>query len=182
MQRACYHQGMRTHILQRAGMAAPIMPLLACALLAGCNPTYNWRDYASQDHSYKVLFPARPASFTRAVDLNGVRVQMTMTAAEVDGATFAVGSAVLPDAARAQAALPAMRRALLRNIGAPDTGAAAADGSIDASGNGANGQPVRLIGRFEARGARIYQVVVMGKADAAPPEQVEQFLTSFTSH
>jgi hypothetical protein len=39
---------------------------------------------------------------------------------------------------------------------------------------------VRLVGRFEARGKRFYQVIVLGKPDAMPPEQVEQFLTSFT--
>jgi hypothetical protein len=37
----------------------------------------------------KVMFPAKPASFTRTIDLDGAQVSMTMTAADVDGATFA---------------------------------------------------------------------------------------------
>ena len=112
----------------RALQIVPI--LLASALLAGCNPAYNWRDHTSEDGRFKVLFPAKPATLTRMVDLGGLQVEMTMTAAKVDNTTFAVGTAVAPDAARAQAALPAMRLALLRNIGAPD--AAATDDLIDA--------------------------------------------------
>ena len=189
---------MRTpcHVLPAPRRTAVLAPgltaraLLASVLLAlaGCNPTYNWREHASQDGRYKVLFPAKPASVTRPVDVDGLRVEMTMTAAEVDGTTFAVGSATAPDAARARAALPAMRTALVRNIGVDDAlPAGPADGlQVDARGinagmgSGASaGKPVHLRGRFEARGARFYQVIVLGPADATPPEQVEQFLTSF---
>jgi hypothetical protein len=160
--------------------------LLVCALLGACSPKYNWRDYASPDAPYRVMFPAKPASVTRTIDLDGKQVSMTMTAADIDGATFAVGAAEAPDEAQAQAALPAMMRALLRNIGAGDSQArlhAGADGrtvgEVDATGK-SNGAPVRLVGRFEARGKRFYQVIVLGKPDAMPSEQVEQFLSSFT--
>lgn len=155
--------------------------MLAALVLAGCNPAYNWREHANQDGRYKVLFPAKPATFTRPVDVDGLRVEMTMTAAEVHGAAFAVGSAIAPDAARAQAALPAMRLALLRNIGADDDGVPATQDSLGVDATGAvNGKPIRLHGRFEARGERFYQVIVLGPADAVPAEQVDQFLSSFT--
>jgi hypothetical protein len=155
-----------------------------CLVLAGCSPKYNWRDYASPDAPYRVMFPAKPSTFTRTIDLDGMQVAMTMTAAEVDGATFAVGAAEAPDAARAQAALEAMQVALVRNIGATvTTQKATADAEhatrdVDAGGAG-NGVPMRLVGHFEARGKRFYQVIAMGRADALPAEQVEQFLTSF---
>lgn len=156
--------------------------MLAASLLAGCNPTYNWRDHTSQEGRYKVLFPAKPATFSRPVDIDGLRVEMTMTAAEVDGATFAVGAATAPDAVLARAALPAMRLALLRNIGAAKDEAPAAQDSLRVDAKGAaNGRPMRLHGRFEARGERFYQVIVLGPANAVPAEQVEQFLTSFTA-
>lgn len=165
--------------------------VLVLLWLAACSPKYNWRDYASPDARYRVTFPAKPASATRSVDLGGMRVAMTMTAAEVDGATFAVGAAEAPDAAQAQAALDAMKLALLRNIGARTGGAAAAAGrtdgvaapsasaDVDARGS-AGGAPLRLVGHFEARGTRFYQVIVVGRDQAVPPEQIEQFLTSFT--
>jgi hypothetical protein len=167
-------------------LPSPALPLLLAAVLLGaCNPTYNWRDYASPDAPYRIMFPAKPASYTRTIDLDGMQVSMTMTAAEVDGATFAVGAAEAPDEARAQAALEAMQEALLRNIGATAAGkqAAAKPGKtgrdVDATGT-SHGTPVRLVAHFEARGKRFYQVIVLGKANAVPPEQVEQFLTSFT--
>jgi hypothetical protein len=163
--------------------------VLGSAALAACSPKYNWRDYASPDAPYRVMFPAKPTTVTRTIDLDGMQVSMTMTAAEVDGATFAVGSAEAPDAARAQAALEAMKLALLRNIGATSStseataSAAGAAGSrsateVDATGS-SQGTPVRLVGHFEARGKRFYQVIVVGKDKSVPPEQVEQFLTSF---
>lgn len=154
------------------------LPLLAAFTLAACNPTYNWREHTSQASGYTVLFPAKPASVTRAVDLDGLRVDMTMTAAQVEGATFAVASASAPDAARTEAALAAMRTAMLRNIGADD-GAAPDASEVDAQGRGADGRPVHLTGRFAARGVRVYQVIVLRKPGVVPPEQVEQFLTSF---
>ncbi|MFC0254589.1 hypothetical protein [Massilia consociata] len=170
----------------------PLLPAFASAvlvstLLSGCSPTYNWRDYTSSEGAYRIMFPSKPSTHTRSVDLGGIRVDMTMTAAEVEGTTFAVGTALAPDPALAQATLPAMRQALLRNIGV--TGAAAEAASeaaapdaakldVDATGKG-NGGPVRLVGRFAAKGARVYQVIVVGKPGAMPPEHTEQFLTSF---
>ena len=156
-----------------------VLASLSAVLLAGCSPTYNWRDYTSAEGAFKVLFPAKPATHTRGIDLGGIKVDMTMTAAEVEGTTFAVGTAVAPDAALAQATLPAMRQALLRNIGASD--AAEKNGAtldVDAVGKGNNG-PVRLVGRFVAKGTRVYQVIVVGTPGAMPPEHTEQFLSSF---
>ncbi len=163
-----------------------ILSLLLLSLVLGaCSPKYNWRDYASPDAAYRVMFPAKPSSTTRTIDLGGRQVSMTMTAADIDGATFAVGAAEAADEAGARSAVPAMLQALLRNIGvdggqgkfrADSTGKTVAE--VDATGQ-ANGKPVRMVGRFEARGKRFYQVIVLGKPDAMPAEQVEQFLTSF---
>ena len=147
-------------------------------MLAGCSPTYNWRDFTPADGSYRVLFPAKPATHTRPIDLGGIKVEMTMSAAEVEGTTFAVGTALAPDAALAQATLPAMRQALLRNIGAADTGAGKETLDVDVVGKGSGG-PVRLVGRFVAKGPRVYQVIVIGEPGAMPPEHTAQFLTSF---
>ena len=53
-----------------------ISVLLASVLLGACSPKYNWRDYASPDSPYRVMFPAKPASFTRTIDLDGIFVQI----------------------------------------------------------------------------------------------------------
>jgi hypothetical protein len=166
--------------------------MLAAFALAACSPKYNWRDYASTDAPYRVMFPGKPASYTRGVDLNGMTVDMTMTATEVEGAMYAVGTAQAPDAAQAQAALAAMKIALVRNIGATSAreksnatataagGAGASSSSSDVEAQGVlNGVPMRLVGHFEARGNRFYQVVVMGPAKSIEAEPVEQFISSF---
>jgi hypothetical protein len=133
------------------------------------------------------MFPAKPASFTRTVDLDGMQVSMTMTAAEVDGATFAVGTAEAPDEAQARAALPAMmRRCCATSAQRCDTQGKATPTPAARRRRGRRhrqhaqrraGAPGR-----PGRGAR--QALLPGdrarQANAMPSEQVEQFLTSFT--
>lgn len=166
--------------------------VLAAFALSACSPTYNWRDYTSPDAPYRVLFPAKPASFTRPVDLGNMKVDMTMTAAEVENTIFAVGTAKVPDPQQAPAALEAMEAAMVKNINGAVTSkkyasTAVASGNtttqstsveLDANGN-VNGAPMRLIGHFEARDKRVYQVIVMGKTKSVNQEQAEQFLSSF---
>jgi hypothetical protein len=160
--------------------------------LGACSPTYNWREYSSPDAPYRVMFPAKPATYTRDVDLGNMKVSMTMTAAEVEGTMFAVGSGEAPDAQHAQAALAAMKTALVKNIGGTITSekASAAAGANGAASTQAaalnieatgihNGAPMRLIGHFESRDKRFYQVIIMGKPKSITPEQTEQFLMSF---
>lgn len=155
--------------------------VLSAVLLAACSPEYNWRQYDSPDAPYGVLFPDKPASYTRTVNLAGNSVAMTMTAAEVNKTVFAVGTGEAPDAAAAQAALSSMKAALVRNIGADVTDEKTQAGSaLDIEARGVrNGQPMRLVGHFEARGTRFYQVIVLGPDGSVPDEQVEQFMTSF---
>lgn len=165
---------------------------LACLALAACSPHFNWRDYSSPDAPFRVMFPDKPASFTRSVDLNGMKVDMTMTAAQVDGTMFAVGTAEAPDADKAEAALVAMKTALVNNIGATITSektgkASAASGAtvarsaaIDIDAHGMqNKVPMRLVGHFESHNKRFYQVIVLGKEKDLSKENVEMFMSSF---
>lgn len=160
------------------------LALLMTAALSACSPQYDWRDYRASDAPYAVLFPAKPASQTRAIKLGELDVNMTMTAAEVDGVVFAVGSAQLADAARAPAALEAMKTALVNNIAATVTkSAASASGAqtvldVEAKGN-RNGEPMLLIGRFIAKDKRVYQVIVMGREKNIVRDTVETWFSSF---
>ena len=170
-----------------------LLPLFATALLVtACKPSYNWRDYSSPDAPFRVMFPDKPAVHKRRIDIGGMPVEMTMTAVDVHGTTFAVGSAEAPDAAKAQAALGAMQSALVRNIGATvskqKSAVAAASGgagssagaTLDIEARGVqNGAPMKLIGHFESRKQRFYQVIVVGKEHDLAPEQVDQFFSSF---
>ncbi len=173
----------------------PTIGLLTALLLAACSPQYNWRDYRSPDAPYTAMFPDKPVSHTREIDLNGMKVKMTMTAVQVDGATFAIGSGEAPDEVQAQAALGAMKTALAKNIDAatdkernPASATTSAAASVSASASSSlgieasgtqQGKPVLLLGRFVAKDRHFYQVIVLGPKDAMPAEQTEMFLSSF---
>lgn len=167
-----------------AAFSVALLALFACALTA-CSPKYNWREAHGEKIQFTVLLPAKPASFTRQIDLNGLPVSMTMTAAEIDGVTFAVGAAELADAAQTPKALEAMRVALINNIGGasvPATipGKPAGDRTVDVVAAGtAGGRPVRLMARLLARDKRIYQVLIVGPEKSIEAEHAETFFTSF---
>ena len=162
--------------------------LAAALLLAGCSPKFDWRDYRSPATPYAVLFPAKPATQTREVNLGDDKVTMHMAAAEIDGVTFAVGSAELPDAARAQAAIAAMKTTMVKNLNATVTSekqesTATANGqravtTIEAKGS-RNGEGMVLFGRFVAKDKRVYQAIVAGREKHVDQEAVDTFLTSF---
>lgn len=169
-----------------------LIALCGAALLAGCNPTYNWRDYSAKDAPYRVMFPDKPATHTRTVNLDGLDVKMSMAAAEVEGTIFAVGSGEAPSEAQAEAAVEAMKVALVRNIGAtidsekPGKVSSAANAgparakAIDVVATGTQrGRPIRLVAHLESRNRRFYQVIVIGQPQDASGENVEMFLSSF---
>jgi hypothetical protein len=185
--KSCYHAGMRPSLYKTITIS-----VLASLALAACSPPYNWRDYSSPDAPFRVMFPDKPATHTRSIDLNGMKVDMTMTAAQVDGTMFAVGTAEAPDADQAEAALAAMKTALVKNIGATikseKAGAASAvsgasqarSAAIDIDARGVqNGEAMRLVGHFESRNKRFYQVIVMGKEKAITKDNLEMFMSSF---
>jgi hypothetical protein len=164
-----------------------VTPLLA-TLLLGCSPHFNWREFTSKDASWQATFPDKPATVSRAIDLDGLKTSMTMTAAEVGDILFAVGEAQVGDAAAATTSLAAMQTALVRNIDGTVTQRAEASSSangatrisrdVDVMGK-RNGKPVRMVAHFEARGSSLYQVVVVGPASSLQPEQTTQFIGSF---
>jgi hypothetical protein len=179
-------------MMPNTSRTAALLALAASLLLSACSPKYDWRDYRSPDAPFFAVFPGKPSTHARTIDLDGLKVTMTMTAAEVDGATFAVGSAQVPDAAKAQAAIKAMQVALLKNIGGTvkrekTASAARASGpaasrqaSTEIEANGTrNGVPVLLVGRFIAHDRRIYQVIVLGRSQSIPRDAIDMFLSSF---
>lgn len=163
--------------------------IVATALLLACSPKYDWREIRSADANFMAMFPGKPASHSRPVNLDGTQVTMSMTAAEVDGVTFAVGSAVLADPTQAQTALLAMKTALTRNMAGQirydkSVATPALPGMTEIevaspAGTGASSQPRVLIARFATRERRVYQLVVVGTEKNVPREQVDTFFSSF---
>lgn len=160
---------------------------LSCAfLLAACSPKHDWREVRGGGAPFIVTLPAKPASHTRQINLEGLPVTMTMTAAEVDNVTFAVGAAELTDAALASKALTSMKTALVRNIGGTirkeKTDTTPPMIEVEASGPpgpGSGGHPRLLLARFYARDKFIYQVIVTGGEKSFSREAADTFFTSF---
>ncbi|GIZ52189.1 hypothetical protein NCCP691_22030 [Noviherbaspirillum aridicola] len=156
-------------------------------LLIACSPTYDWREIRGEGAGYRVMLPAKPASHTRAVNLNGTQVQMTMTGAETDGVSFTVATAQLADAAQAQQALQAMKQAMLRNVGGSVkqdkpvevNGASNASELTATGGADASGRPRLMVARFFMRDNQVFQMVVLGRENGVPQEAVDTFLSSF---
>lgn len=154
--------------------------LAAAAALMACSPKYDWRDFRSSDAPFSVLFPGKPATHSRVINLDGQQVNMSMAAAEVEGTMFAVGSVELPDADKAAQAVQAMKAQMVRNIGATVNKESTKDGAflVDASGV-QNGTPMRMHARFLSQGKRAYQVVVVGRSKEINDEVVDTFISSF---
>jgi hypothetical protein len=118
---------------------------------------------------------------------------MSMRAVEVNQVMFAVGSVHLADIRQAPATLTFMKNQLLGNskmISTTDKTSPTPDGrgmmmEVEASTAPVAGQPASarvFYGRFIARDARLYQVVMVGPKSSITDEVVETFLNSFKLH
>ncbi|CAG9270401.1 conserved hypothetical protein [Paraburkholderia unamae] len=171
---------------------APALGVLAVAgALAACSPTYDWRTISNNESGYTVDMPSKPDKDERGIDVNGTPMRMRMQTAEVAGDVFVVGTLDLPDAqpVTQQKALDFLRAGLARNVGVtPDahavpvplaTGGAVEGVEMQVAGKaGANGETRTIHARLVVKGARAYQVAIVGRAEP-PVEQVDQFFGSF---
>ncbi|MEB0116142.1 hypothetical protein QN395_06560 [Undibacterium sp. RTI2.2] len=162
----------------------PHLIVLACAfLLCACSPKFDWREVRGSDVPYTVLMPAKPASFSRDMQLEGMQFKMEMTGADVDGVSFAIGTAKIEDASKIAVVLAAMKNGMVNNIHgtivSEKPGKLEQSVDVEAHGNLQNGQPVLLVARFITRGPWVYQAVIMGREKAVTPDVIDTFMTSF---
>ncbi|WP_226936269.1 hypothetical protein [Janthinobacterium sp. GW458P] len=177
--------------MKKTSLACILATLATASVLSACSPKFDWRDYRSPDARFTALFPSKPAVLTREIDLDGKKVSLTMTASEIDGNTFAIGNAVLDSSEQAQAALPVMKTALLKNINgvvrseklasaASSTAAGSHQRSslaIEATGT-QQGKPVLLVGRFVAQDKHIFQIIIVGEESKLSRETIDTFMDS----
>jgi hypothetical protein len=168
--------------MRTATLFRNILLCLSLLLTTACSPKFDWRDV--RGNGYTATFPAKPSSLTRQVNLGGRSVAMTMTAAEIDGVTFAVGSAEMADASQAASAVPVMKEALVGNIHGrlKSEKADASSGALDVEALGsapAGDAKLLLLGRFASKGKRVYQAVVVGPEKNLSREAADTFLSSF---
>ena len=209
MRSGCYHYPMNPTLLNRhrvdvRASRGPLrhvgirierasLGLILAVLLMACSPEFDWREVRADDASFVVLLPAKPASMTRRIELDGLSLDMTMHGAKVRDTAYTVGVIKLPDASEAtqSKALAAMQAAMVRNIsGTLRVDRPVSITRVDAAGARVDAVPgkeieavgrmgdrdARLLARFVSVDARAWQVVVLGPD--TDREQAEQFLES----
>ena len=154
--------------------------------LAACSPTLDWRELRPAGSGAQLMFPCKPSSQTRPLELAGVRVPLTLHACSAGGTTYALAVADVGDVSHIAAALIQLGDAATRNL----AGDAQALPLPHVAGATPQPQARRLLVRGHlpdgsatqqqlivfSRGTRIYQASVLGAS--LDGEGVETFLGS----
>ncbi len=175
-------------------LARIVLPL--ALLLAACSPKYDWRELPAAGDAIRVTYPARPAEEVRDLQVEGMPLRMTMKAAEVDRAMFAVMHADLPPEAvatddardRTMAAFEAVLQKNLRGEVVDrqpvalrqlpsDTRALSHAVELTVRGE-VGGQPSWLLARVYLLDRRVIEVVAIGPNDRLPEAAARDFVQS----
>jgi hypothetical protein len=154
--------------------------------LAACSPTLDWRELRPAGSGAQLMFPCKPSSQTRPLELAGVRVPLTLHVCTAGGATYALAVADVGEAGRIAAALTQLGDAAARNL----SGEAQELPMPRVAGATPQPQARRLLVRGHlpdgsaaqqqlavfSHGTRIYQASVLGAS--LDGEGVETFLGS----
>jgi hypothetical protein len=162
------------------------MPMLAAGLLGSCAPALDWREVRPAASGISVLFPCKPDSHARRVNLGPGAVRLELHACTAGGTTWALAFADLADPAHVGPALSELRAAAAANL------AASAPQVLSIKVEGATPNPesrrLQLQGRMPdgravveqlavfAKGKRVFQAVAMG--ERLDPESMDTFFGS----
>lgn len=161
---------------------------LGCiVLLQACNPSLNWRDVRPEGTGLALLLPCKPDKAQRTVPLGGSATELNMLGCDAGGATFAVASADIGDAAKVADVLAQWQKLTLANMKASPgaqvlplkvTGSAPQPSAVlvKAQGQRADGQAVSGQAAYFAKGTQVFQVVMY--AGKAAPEASETFFSN----
>lgn len=193
LKRVVPHTAVRSPRTLFKSAVSTITVLFTGAALLACTPSYDWRTIQNNDDAYEVTFPAKPHSDARDINVAGKPMHMKMQMAEAGDAVFAVGTVDLPDAdpVTQRAALDFLQQGLARNLNAAPAahpvdidvaaGGRLPGAEITVNGTSANGQKSethQIRARFIAKGTHAYQVAIVS-SKAPPPDQIDQFFSSF---
>ncbi|MBI3711391.1 MAG: hypothetical protein HY253_00275 [Burkholderiales bacterium] len=161
--------------------------LLLTFILSACTPKFDWREVRNSEVPLSVLMPAKPSSFTRDMQLDGLKIALQMTAADVDQLSFALAYAKLDNAdvmsleADQEKLLDALKTGMLKNIHASQFEAGDArypKNTLVAVGQSANGQSIKMVARFFRHGPWVFQILVMGNERAMSPDVLDMYFGS----
>lgn len=159
---------------------------LAGALLLACAPALDWREVRPADAGITLLFPCKPDSQARQVQLGPDAVRLELHACTAAGVTWALAFADVVDPARVGPALEELRSAAARNLGASEpqvlslkvAGATPNPASqrVQFRGRMPDGRVVTEQAAVFAKGTRVFQAIALG--DKLDAEAADSFFGS----
>lgn len=162
--------------------------LMLAAALAGCSPTFNWREVRPVDGGgVALMFPCKPDSHARRVRLGEDELRLELHVCRAGEITWALAMTEVASPDRVAPALAELQRSAAANLGAdgpltaaPLTvpGATPQPGAkrLSLQGRLPDGQPVHGEVAVFARGTRLYQATCLGAT--LPSEPLETFFAS----
>ena len=146
-----------------------ILAVLAMLTLAGCNPTFNWRDVRPDNTRLSLLMPCKPDKAQKTVPLGGQPTELMLLSCDAGGVTFALALADVGDASKTATilgqwqiatlanmkAMPATQGAVIKLPGLPSGGVI-----VKATGKRANGEAVTSQAAYFAQGSQVFQAVI----------------------
>ena len=162
------------------------LSVVVSALLLACAPALDWRELRPADSGLSVLFPCKPASHARRVQLGADAVRLELHACTAGGITWAIAFADMDDPARVGPALTELRNAAAHNLSATpaQTLALRVEGAtpnpasqrVQFQGRMPDGRAVTEQVAVFAKGTRVFQAVALG--DKLDPEAADSFFGS----
>jgi hypothetical protein len=166
-------------------------------------PDFNWRDVRFDEQHLIVTLPAKPDTMTRMIDLNGLKISMTMSGVNIKDLSYTIGWVALPDQSpqTRDKILSAMQLGMVRNLNgnivsndevkvalidtAGKSVGAATGRRVVVTGKSpaAKKDPVQMNAVFIEHRQWAFQFVAVGteealKSSAASAESAKQFLES----
>jgi hypothetical protein len=152
----------------------------ALVLISACSPRFNWRDVRSED-GFVALFPARTERDSRTVLLGHESANMTLTGAEVDHITFAIGVANFSDRANLDQARVDYENSLLANFKGATPSRSTVETALVGSKASINAEQLTLadaklsvVARFAVRSNRIVEILVAAPVTIANDPKVKE--------
>jgi hypothetical protein len=153
-------------------------------VLAGCTPTYDWREVRPSGAALTAMFPCKPRHQARLTNLAGTSLPMQVHVCSSGNETLAIGFLDVDQPERVADALRALRAAAETNFSATHVQAAQlyVPGMtpnpnavlVTLQGVSAGGAPIEATTAFFARGLRVYQATLFGSA--VDPEVAQTFV------
>ena len=155
------------------------------AVLGGCSPTLDWREFTPEGSELRVTFPCRIDRHARPVQMAGASVRMEMLVCSAGNATYAVSLFDVADPGQVSAAMAEWRAIAVRNVQgtAPQQQPWQIKGMtpnaetmrLSVAGHLPDGAAVREHAVFFAHGLRVYSATVLGANP--PPQAVDTFFS-----